>query len=364
MITQEQEFNFDDVLKQKDRGKLGLNVGIPIDGLARLSNRIDNLQKYSYILIAGDTGSGKTGLSVTTIMSALRSSVPVYVQVLSLELAPVPMKLRMIANHWYHKFGETVSGSQLLSKGSNRITSTQEDKLEIVTKELTEIIDGRIDLRCEMINSVKGFQKHQLNFYSRFGEFKSIANNYKEYIPNDPDAYYITIVDNISNFTSRELINDVSKSIVQFRNQTGGIYIALQQYSADMEKSMTAAGKSSNMRTIREPILTDLGDSKATARDAELVLMMFYPARYGATSFQGWNIKEGSENNLGEIIRGIKIAKARDGSDSGTLSFALNGAANVVGEMPPIPPSKKEYPDEFYERLMNKDFRQLLNYEV
>jgi len=350
---------FSDVNEEVQRGKLGLNVGIPIKGLSRLSERIDNLQKRSYILISGDTGSGKTIMGSTISMDGLRSDTPCAVQFLSMELAPVPMKLRLITNHWYHKFNETVSSSVILSKGSKKINSEQEDKLHIVISELSEIFGDNVDLRCDMISNLRTFQKFQLDFYSKYGTFKEVKKNYRVYVPHNPDTYFITVLDNISNFTSRELINEISKEMVKFRNQTNGIYIVMQQYSASMEQSMTAAGKSSNMRTIKEPILTDLGDSKATPRDAELVLMMFYPARYGATSFRGWNTRENDPLSLGEQLRGIKIAKNRDGSDSGTLSLVVNGAANIVAELPETTRTK-EYDENFYKQIRQGNLNQLL----
>lgn len=57
-----------DRLKEKiERGKLGLNTGIPFQGFETLSNHIKNIQQGRYDLVAAGTSTGKIKFFIVSL---------------------------------------------------------------------------------------------------------------------------------------------------------------------------------------------------------------------------------------------------------------------------------------------------------
>ena len=53
---------FDQVIDKIDRGKQGLNIGLPM-GFDRLVDYVPDIQQGTYYLIGGETGTGKTAFA-------------------------------------------------------------------------------------------------------------------------------------------------------------------------------------------------------------------------------------------------------------------------------------------------------------
>ena len=78
-----------------------------------------------------------------------------------------------------------------------------------------------------------------------------------------------------------------------------------------------------------EPTLDSLGDNKTIARDVNVALGLFDPARYKIDNHNGYDI-----TRLKDRYRSMNIMKSRDGIANKKLPLFFNGAVDFFKEMP------------------------------
>lgn len=182
----------------------------------------------------------------------------------------------------------------------------------------------------------------------------------REYIQHDPNHYKICIIDHIGLIDQergqslREAINKTSEYAVKYlRNRYNYTFVNIQQQAADTE------GLEAIKQKKMIPSTAGLGDSKDTRRDANIVLGLFDPNRFGVPNWLGYKIDDASDHTgLKSYARFLYFLRSRDGEQGGICPLFFDGATCTFEELPK--PEDINAITMFYTRVNNmKSYRQL-----
>lgn len=178
---------------------------------------------------------------------------------------------------------------------------------------------------------------------------------YSHYVPNDPDAITIVIVDHLSLLVPE---TDPKTKIMMSQHQTMAkwstdyalkqltkhwnyaVVNVIQQEQSGEKEQFTNKGDSIVKKT--EPALSNFANNKEIQRDAKIVLGVYSPDRYGFEDYHGYDVKR-----FRDTFRCIKVLKNRFGPPNKYIHFLFNGASNNFRELPSSNESAKMIP--FYE---------------
>lgn len=114
---------------------------------------------------------------------------------------------------------------------------------------------------------------------------------FDSYEQDNPDEYRIIIVDTVNlidterGMTPKQSIDKLSEYFAKYlRNRYHYSIVAIQQQAFDSE-----GNEAFKLGRVR-PSAAGLGDSKYTSRDADIVLGLFSPSRFGITEYFGYDI--------------------------------------------------------------------------
>lgn len=163
------------------------------------------------------------------------------------------------------------------------------------------------------------------------------VNMFDRYIPDNPEEYVIPIIDTLNlidtekGMTLKQSMDKMSEYGAKYlrnRYNMSPIYIQQQSFEAENNDSFKLG------RT--KPSVHTLGDSKYTGRDANLVLGLFSPARFGIQEYFGYDITKLKDN-----VRFLEVCINRDGQVGGTVALFFDGATATFKELP-LPDNKIE----------------------
>ena len=150
------------------------------------------------------------------------------------------------------------------------------------------------------------------------------------YTPDDPEEYKIVIVDNASNISlekgldKRESIDKLSKHGITLRNQMQFIFVLIQHQAQAQE------GIENQKLNRLKPSSDGLADCKTTTRDANLVIGLYSPFKYGIPDFEGYDIRK-----FRNYIRFMEVIEDRDYGSAGNICpLFFNGAVSTFNELP------------------------------
>lgn len=195
----------------------------------------------------------------------------------------------------------------------------------------------------------------EMQFKDKFEPVK-VVDYYK---PNDPDEYFIIIVDHVSLLETekgmdlRESINKLSEYGIILRNKFNYIPVFVQQQST--ETSNLEAFKNNKIR----PTQAGLSDSKYTAKDCNMMLGITNPYSFELPSYLGYDIRL-----LKDKARFLEIVVNRNGQANGICPLYFDGATNFFRELPL--PNDKESLQKVYDTInsLGKKSITLLLYSV
>lgn len=123
------------------------------------------------------------------------------------------------------------------------------------------------------------------------------------------------------------------------------------------QQAMEAEGLEAIKNKKMTPSVTTLGDTKYTARDANLVISLFDPARFGLPTWLGYDICGIDGSGLQGYSRFMKVERGRDGEQGGVSPLFFDGAVCNFEELPP--PEDVNAVAQYYNRVKNmKSYRQ------
>lgn len=150
------------------------------------------------------------------------------------------------------------------------------------------------------------------------------------YEPYDPNEYVIPLIDTINlveserGYTKKQAIDKLSEYAAKYmRNRYGQSPVVVQQQNTDNESV-----ESVKFNRTR-PTTAGLGDSKYTAHDANIVLGVFSPFKFGLDSYLEYDIKKFKDH-----FRTLEVLVNRDGELGGIVGLFFDGATCTWSELP------------------------------
>lgn len=271
------------------------------------------------------------------------------------------------------KLGYSISKSELLSLTKVPLSNEKLKDVQSVESELQELLSFMVII--DSISNPYGIYKYcryfsnerGIHYYTKFKEKsepisydtwskldKEEKENYRysHYTQHDPEEYVIVGVDNLNNLAPEEKHKgDLRLAMVNFSRD----YVVKQmimhwkwtviqviQQAMDTEKKQFTFKGDSILEKLK-PSIAGLGDAKTVARDTQVFIGLFKPAKYGFEEYEGYNT---SKEYFGESFISLIFEKNRLGPSSFELPVYFNGASEMFRELSnPIESNKaiKEY---------------------
>jgi replicative DNA helicase len=337
---------FEQLKQEIDRGKLGLNTGLPMGDMDKLLAIVPNIQQRTYYLVAGETGGGKSAFALNSFLynpfSLLRASNPLgltfKVFMWALEIPMIDIIAKAVCRKLYFQHNYVVDVNFVLSKGKNRITDevyTDAMKLFDFYSELENIFHiFPPENPTGVYNTMKKYAENHGTIKTKpinIGTEKTpnVINVFDEYIPDNPNEYIIIIIDHVGllrterGYDTKQNIDKMSEYMVELRNNFSYIPVMVQQIS----RAMSTTDRFKLKRV--EPQLSDLKQTANTQEDANIIFTLFGPARYDMEEHNGYNVTQ-----LRDRYRWLSILKNRDGEADVGLGLNFIGEVGVFKELP------------------------------
>jgi hypothetical protein len=250
------------------------------------------------------------------------------------------------------EFGIRADTLVLNSRRPGGIPKYVKDKLDLVEKEINELLDNHFHI-VDSIYNPTGVYKWARHISTQLGthHYKEMdfSNDdgttykkevYSHYEAKDPDELVYLILDNMNNLqqeieegrmlTERETINKWSRKYcrLQMTKHWKWSIINILQQSADSEKPQFDY-KGNLVIEKCKPSLDGLGNSKECQRDHILVFGLFAPNRYGIEEYEGYDI-----NRLKDAYRSFIILKSNISETNKEIPMYFDGAASIYKELP------------------------------
>jgi hypothetical protein len=172
---------------------------------------------------------------------------------------------------------------------------------------------------------------------------------FESYEQDNPNEYRMVLVDTVNLIDTergmklKDSIDKLSEYEAKYlRNRYHYSITNIQQQAFESE-----GNEAFKLGRVR-PSAVGLGDSKYTSRDANIVLGLFSPFRFGITEYLGYDI-----TILKDRIRFLEVITNRDGEMGGILPLYFDGAVCDFRELPK--PDDKAALDKIYKHCKALD---------
>lgn len=363
---------FDDIFNEIQGNKANHDGGyfncIPFMNMNRLEKFLPGIEQDTYYLLTASSGVGKSKLArylfihnpYMFIKNNPDSGIKLTIKYFSLEESKKKIILSEISKYLFTKYNLVVSVKQLQSRG--RYNTISADVLEKV-KEAEEYVNEFLDT-VDIIDSIRnptGIYKYMRDYALSIGTYYNSSNialtpqeidnikhgigeDYKKiayYKKHHPKHYVIVLVDHLSllqtesdeglRLTQWQTMAKYSNNYcLAMRDKFGFIPVNVQQQASDKE-AVEYNYKGHTIEEKLEPSLDGLGNNKETQRDANVVLGLFAPNRYGINLHNNYDL-----SILRDRYRSLSILKDRDGVANKKVPLFFNGAVDFFKEMPRV----------------------------
>lgn len=318
----------------------------------RFKDDFIGIEQGTYICVTSFTKGGKSQFtSFVFIYKALlyayysKSDVKVTILYFPLEETPERIMQRFISYLLYdYTKGEIRISPKDLRSTSNDNPCPQEVLDMLENDEIKDILDYfESNIIFNTTGNPTGIYKACKQYAEEHGKVLTKKSKYKDdfgvvhevdafdrYVPDNPNEYKIIIIDTINlidtekGLNTKQSMDKLSEYLAKYlRNRYNFTPIVIQQQNFDSEG--LEAFKSNKVR----PSVAGLGDSKYVSRDANIVLGLFSPYRFGLSDYLGYDITKLKDN-----IRFLEVLVSRDGEMGGILPLYFDGAVCFFSEMP------------------------------
>lgn len=339
---------FNRALGQIDRGREGLNSGIPIP-FPRLRHFLPNIQQKTYYLIGASTKVGKTSFADDLFVYGAYDyyrylkergelgDFELDIDYFSFEIDSETKIIKGIVRKLWHDYGIITDVNSILTRGEHQCKQELYD-LVIKYREYFEEMEDVVTFH-EMADNPTGMNVYLVNKANKFGttNYKNINKEpdgppimrFDNYERDNPGKYWLIVIDHIAlmieerGYTTKKNIDKMSQYLVAHRNNYSSTPVVIQQLAFDTESDE----RYKNSRLT--PTLKDFGDSKYTTRDANVIMTLFSPHRYHVERFQNYNISK-----LHNTYRNLEILENRDGEPNVNIGLNFIGPAGTFRELP------------------------------
>lgn len=324
--------DFDGMIKKLRKGLDGGNKGIPVK-FERLRKYWPYINKSVYYLLFAGTKIGKTSLADDIFLYNVidyclsNPEFDCHISYASLEISKTEKAVKLLSRFLFWNKGLEFSSDELLSRSFDTLVNEEIiDQAEIEARQFFEVFNQKVSIKDEFSDL-----DHLIAWL--FSEAKRLFPDYE----NNPDKYekfyWIIFIDHIglAGNGKKEDIDRLSKVLLQLRNKYGAIPVVIQQATFDSEnKEQNNVFLAKGGNKIRPtPTIGDLGDSKYTSRDANVIMALFSPAAYYISEFDGYDIRK-----LGNSFRNLEILRNRDGPENVNVGLYFIGKVGTFLELP------------------------------
>lgn len=353
---------YDKLVINKQNHDSGYYNCIPFMGMERLEMYLPGIEQSTYYLLAAASGVGKSKLArylfihnpIVFLENNPDSGIELDILYFSLEESKEKILLAEISKYLFTKYGLTLSIKQLASVGRyNVISAADLEKVKEAEAHVKKFLD-RVTI-YDSVRNATGIYKTVRNFAMTVGTYYDkegkpltptevmqvtggVGEIYKKvsyYKLHNPKHYVIVMTDHLgllqpeNGETLWQTMGKMSSSYnLHFRDKFGFIPVVIQQLAADKER-VESNFQGKTIEDKLEPSLDSLGDNKTIARDVNVALGLFDPARYKIDNHNGYDI-----TRLKDRYRSMNIMKSRDGIANKKLPLFFNGAVDFFKEMP------------------------------
>lgn len=300
-----------------------------------LSNGFDTLNKYifgiqrnTYYLIGGSSGTYKTTLLDYMVRNAIKdandNNIKCNVFYYSFEIDKITKMCNWTSGIIYQLYGVVIPPEKIKGLGNFRLSGEEKDVVFSVIPIVEQMIDN-IHFRFESINPTGIF--HELwkfatdngklmyeNYQDSDGSTKQRITNY---IPNDPDAYNIIALDHLyllkkeRGFQTKEVMDKMSEYFVLLRNLFGFTPIILQQFN----QGLSSVDRQKFKGVDLSPSQGDFRDTTSPYADCDIALGLMCPYKLDMDTSLGYDITKLKDRML--MLKIIKNRLSRDGIAKG-----------------------------------------------
>lgn len=344
----------------RDRRLRGEVIAIPWS-LPRLSRVLPGIVQGRYNLISASPKVGKTQLCdflyvyqpVEWLMNNRNSSIKLKILYFSLEISKEEKINQVISYKLFRDYGIIISPQNLQSMFDGYILD--EKILSIIESttfkswlnEFKNIVEYNDEIKNPfgIYNVVKSYaESHGHYEYKEMDWQNPTTGQYEKkrvidrYIPDNPNEYVIILVDHISLLIPEkgESLRDAmgrfsSEYCLKMRDRFNYIPTVVQQQAGDSEKQeFTSIGKT--IVDKLKPSQDSVADNRTVPRDVNLMISLFWPARYGIAEYNNWDLAR-----IGHNHRELIINLNRNGISSASIDLMFLGACNYFAELPREP---------------------------
>lgn len=353
---------YDKLVINKQNHDSGYYNCIPFMGMERLEMYLPGIEQSTYYLLAAASGVGKSKLArylfihnpIVFLENNPDSGIELDILYFSLEESKEKIILAEISKYLYSKYNLVISIKQLASVGRYNVISSEDlAKVKLAEAHVRKFLD-RVTI-YDNVRNATGIYKTVRNFAMTVGTYYDkdgkpltpeeviqvtggVGETYKKvagYKLHNPKHYVIVMTDHLgllqpeSGETLWQTMGKMSSNYnLHFRDKFGFIPVVVQQLAADKER-VDSNFQGKTIEDKLEPTLDSLGDNKTIARDVNVALGLFDPARYKIDNHNGYDI-----TRLKDRYRSMNIMKSRDGIANKKLPLFFNGAVDFFKEMP------------------------------
>ncbi len=330
--------SFRDRIQKGIEGKYsGLENGFKV-----LNKIIYRIQRGIIILIGGLSGAGKSKLVNFMLLNAIQDAAArgtqCHVFYYSFEIGEAVMKANFLSAHIFKKYGISIPPEKINGFGDNRLTLSELASVELEIGYIDDLF-SKIHFRFNPMHPTAIFMD-MFKFAETVGTFTYTlftGENGKEektvkgYIPNDPEAYYIGVIDHMALLNSeqglslKQLIDKLSAYNVWMRNICNWSFLELQQFNSALNSIDRQKFKGVDL----SPGQSDFKDSGNPYQDADIAMGIFNPWKLDIKESDGYDLK-----TLQSYYRQIKVIKNRIGFDNVTVGTVFDAKSENFIELP------------------------------
>ena len=374
----------DDVLNNlKERRENVINGGtncIPLP-FERFRSEVPGVEQGQYVVVTANQKVGKTNLTdFIYVFSVLDyafnhpDQCSVHIIYFALEESVQRIIERYMSHLLYKLDGIRIAPADLRSTSVDN--PVDKEILNLFNtkkyKERLEFFERCVEFNTEDTNPT-GILRVCEAYAKKVGKYKSHKQKsaglngreievFDSYTQNDPNHYKIVIIDHIGlvdkeqGFKTKDAVDKMSEYFVKYlRNRYKFTCVAIQQQASESEGLEAIKAKK------MVPTAATLGDSKYTARDADLVLGLFDPSKFGLKDYRGYLIMDESGTGLRTNARFLNVIANRNGEMSGICPLFFDGAVCDFEELPkPNDADIQKYYDKTKNLLISRQQRKAI----
>jgi hypothetical protein len=343
----------DPYLAQLRRGISGQETGLS-NGLTHINRYIYGTHKARYYLIGAESGVGKTTIAdfmfiFNTWRSAKLEGRKIKIFYCSFEISKLEKLFRWTSYYIFILYGIRLPSDYIQGRIKGNLPGDQHRKMILhayseIQKMMEDIkvLEDTVHPTAIFDSMVHHFEEYGTVDRSPVSEEDSKKGKkgyVKGYTEKDPTMVTILVIDHLAligherQLDTKGAMDKMSKYMIVLRNIFRCTGVFIQQFSTDMMATYRGlAGKKTE--SVIAPQRLDFGDSKATYRDADVVLGGVKPQK-DMNTFHGLDISKST--GLGECFVAFYLMKNRFGPSNRLLPLFIDGVTGTVYDLPTEP---------------------------